>query len=184
MKAAIRQAADALLAGGVIAYPTEGVFGLGCLADNVAAIERILRIKRRDPSKGLILIASRRDQLEGWVVADDLEQIPEPDPAQPTTWIVRPGEAVPELVRGEHPGVAVRLTGNPTARAICETVDMPITSTSANFSGRPVARNGLVLRRQFGALVDYIVPGACGPARGPSAIKVLGSEQTIRSSSE
>ena len=70
MKLPITVAAEILLAGGVVAYPTEGVFGLGCMPDDASAIIRLLRIKRRDPSKGLILIASRHEQLADWIAMD------------------------------------------------------------------------------------------------------------------
>ena len=180
MRPTIRQAADILLAGGTIAYPTEGVYGLGCLADDDQAIARVLEIKRRDPSKGVILIVSRADQLDGWVRPEELAGIPEPDPTAPITWIATPGPRVSALVRGDHDGVAVRVTGNPVARELCEAVDAPIVSTSANISGRPVARNAYVLRRQFRRLVDYVVPGRCGPATGPSEIRVLADDTVLR----
>ena len=175
-----RHAADLLLAGGVIAYPTEGVFGLGCLPDNIAAVERILAIKRRDAAKGLILIAASANQFEGWIAQEHLEKIPQPDPRQPVTWICRPSSQVPANVTGEHVGLAVRVTTNPIAAAICDAVGMPIVSTSANTSGHPVARNAFVLRRQFGRLVDYVVPGRCGPATGPSEIRDMASGRVLR----
>jgi L-threonylcarbamoyladenylate synthase len=174
------RAADALLGGGVIAYPTEGVFGLGCLPDDVAAIERLLDIKQRDAAKGLILIAATPAQLRGWVAAAHIERLPVPDPQQPITWIVRPTETVPALVTGTHAGLAVRITINPVARAICDAVGMPVTSTSANITGQPVARNAYVLRRKFRLLVDYIVPGECGPAVGSSEIRDLESGAVLR----
>lgn len=180
MMMAARYASDVLLGGGVIAYPTEGVFGLGCLPDDTDAVERILRIKQRDPRKGLILIASRSGQLDGWIDATLGHSLPEPDPRQPVTWIVRPAARVPAIVTGDNPGLAVRITTNPTAAAICDAVDMPIVSTSANVSGRPVARNGFVLRRTFGRLVDFIVPGECGPASGPSEIRELETGRVLR----
>jgi len=173
MMMAATYASDVLLGGGVIAYPTEGVFGLGCLPDDVDAVERILRIKRRSPLKGLILIAARPSQLDGWIDAAVSGALPQPDPRQPVTLIVRPSARVPAVVTGDNPGLAVRITTNPTAAAICNAVDMPIVSTSANVSGRPVARNGFVLRRNFGRLVDFVVPGECGPASGPSEIREL-----------
>jgi L-threonylcarbamoyladenylate synthase len=174
------RAADVLLSGGVIAYPTEGVFGLGCLPDDLDAVERILEIKERSASKGLILIAADVSHLDEWIDASQLDRIPEPDPRQPVTWIVKPTDRVPAIVTGDHPGLAVRITTNPVAAAICDAVDMPIVSTSANKAGQPVARNAFVLRRQFGHLVDYVVPGACGPASGPSEIRVLGSDTVLR----
>lgn len=177
----LKRAADALLGGGVIAYPTEGVFGLGCLPDDNAAVARLLRIKKRSPAKGLILIASRPEQLSGWVQDEDLGQLPPPDEARPVTWIVRPTPSVPPIVTGGHPGLAVRLTTNPVAAAICEAVDGPVVSTSANITGRAVARNNYLLRRQFGGLVDYIVPGSCGPAAGASEIRNLHTGDVLRS---
>jgi L-threonylcarbamoyladenylate synthase len=175
-----RRAADILLGGGVIAYPTEGVFGLGCLPDDFDAVQRILDIKHRAASKGLILIAADVAQLTGWVNASQLGSIPEPDPREPVTWIVEPSDIVPAIVTGDHAGLAVRITTNPVAAAICYAVDMPIVSTSANKAGQPVARNVFVLRRKFGHLVDFLVPGACGPATGPSEIRVLGSDTVLR----
>lgn len=176
----IARAADVLLEGGVIAYPTEGVFGLGCLPEDTEAVLRILRIKRRDPAMGLILIASTREQLDGWICLPDDVAIPEPDPARPITWIVPPGPLVHTLIRGKHPGLAVRLSSNPTAAAICDAVDSPIVSTSANISGKPTARNRHVLRRQFAGRVDFIVPGDCGPSSGPSEIRDIVSGKVLR----
>ena len=71
-------AADVLLRGGVIAYPTEGVFGLGCLPDDPLAIQRLLDIKQRDAAKGLILIAANPGQLEGWIGLPDGAALPDP----------------------------------------------------------------------------------------------------------
>jgi L-threonylcarbamoyladenylate synthase len=74
----------------------------------------------------------------------------------------------------------VRLTTNPVARSVCDAVDAPLVSTSANLSGKPTARNAFVLRRQFAGVVDYIVPGDCGPASGPSEIRDFTSGRIIR----
>lgn len=176
----VARAAEVLLGGGVIAYPTEGVFGLGCMPDDLGAVARILLIKERDPAMGLILIAANQEQLEGWVALPANTTLPEPDPANPVTWIVPPGPNVDPLVQGDNAGLAVRLTGNPTAAALCNAVDSPIVSTSANVSGRPAARNSYVLRRQFARRVDYIVPGECGPASGASEIRDIATGKVLR----
>ena len=173
-------ATDVLFRGGVIAYPTEGVFGLGCLPDDLPAVNRIIGIKRRDASKGLILVAANAAQLDGWVDLPDGEALPAPDPSHPVTWIVPPGPKTSPLLRGDHASIAVRLTTNPVAKALCEAADSPLVSTSANLSGKPTARNRLVLRRQFARVVDYIVPGDCGPARGPSEIRDFASGRILR----
>lgn len=174
------KAADILLGGGVIAYPTEGVFGLGCLPTDTGAVARILDIKQRDPSKGLILIAANAAQLNDWIELPDGIVLPEPDPFSPTTWIVPASDKVPAIVRGDNSGLAVRITTNPVAQAICLTANSPIVSTSANLSGQDVAPDELSLQQQFDDLVDYVVPGACGPASGPSEIRDLLSARVLR----
>lgn len=178
---AIERAADVLRSSGVIAYPTEGVFGLGCMPDDLQAVAKLLELKKRDADKGLILIASRAEQLACWIDMPEEKSLPEPDPSYPITWIVSPGPKVDPLLRGQHEGIAVRLTTNPVAHAVCEAVDSPITSTSANLSGQPVAATQDELRRQFEACVDYVVPGECGPANGPSEIRILETGTVLRS---
>lgn len=180
MMMSVSYATDVLLRGGVIAYPTEGVFGLGCLPDNQQAVQRLLELKQRDSNKGLILIAADAGQLEDWVSPPGGQTLPDPDPEYPITWIVPPGPAVTALLRGAHANIAVRITTNPTARALCLAAESPLVSTSANLSGRPTARNRFVLQRQFGSVVDYVVPGDCGPATGPSEIRDFESGTILR----
>jgi len=174
------KAAQILLCGGVIAYPTEGVFGLGCLPHDADAVQRLLEIKQRDPSKGLILLAADASQFLGWITLPGATVLPAPQPDNPITWIAPAGEKANYLIRGDNAGIAVRITTNPVARAICIAVDSPIVSTSANLSGRAVARNQFILRRQFASRVDYIVPGPCGPSAGPSEIRDLLSGDVLR----
>lgn len=175
----IQRAARIIDAGGVVAYPTEGVFGLGCLPDDARAVARILQIKQRDPAQGLILIASERAQLARWVDSDhDLKS----SAGHPVTWIVPATPAVPGWIRGRHDGVAVRVTSHPVAAALCAACSSALVSTSANVSGRPAARNRHILRRQFRNLVDFIVPGNCGPASGPSEIRDLRTGNILRPS--
>jgi len=171
----VSHAAEVLLRGGVIA-----VFGLGCLPDNPDAIQRVLDIKQRDAAKGLILVAANSTQLEGWMDLRQDQSLPEPDPAHPVTWIVPPGPNVTPLLAGSHEGIAIRLTTNPTARALCLAVDSPLVSTSANLSGKPTVRDKNVLQRQFDSIVDYVVPGDCGPASGPSEIRDFASDGVLR----
>ncbi|MDG2288441.1 MAG: Sua5/YciO/YrdC/YwlC family protein [Woeseiaceae bacterium] len=166
--------------GGVIAYPTEGVFGLGCLPDHLSAVQRVLEIKQRDASKGLILIAADTAQLDGWIQLPADTKLPEPDPEKPITWVVPTASKVKAIVRGDNVGIAVRLTTNPVARNICLAAESPIISTSANLSGKPAASDQLSLHRQFRSLVDYIVPGDCGPATGPSEIRHLATGAVLR----
>jgi len=176
----IRHAAHVLYAGGVIAYPTEGVFGLGCLPDDYAAVSEVLRIKTREQSKGLILIISEAEQIADWIdlplTGLDLCSVQ----GTPVTWIIPASDDVPAWICGDHDGIAVRLTTHPVAKALCDETDSAIVSTSANIAGHAPARNSLLLRRQFRTLVDYIVPGECGPVAGPSEIRDYLSGEIVR----
>jgi L-threonylcarbamoyladenylate synthase len=173
----IHKAGRIIRNGGIVAYPTEGVFGLGCLPDNLQAIERVLTIKQRDPSQGLILIAASNAQLDNWIDTD--VEIP-CDQSNPVTWVVPASDAVPPWITGRHADVAVRITSNPVAAALCVAAGSALVSTSANVSGHAPAANTYVLRRQFHDLVDYIVPGRCGPSSGSSEIRDLMSNTTLR----
>ncbi len=177
----INRAARILRSGGVVAYPTEGVYGLGCLPDDFVAVSRVLDIKDRDPALGLVLIATDIEQLHDWI--ESPERLPELKSTsdQPVTWIVPATDDVPYWIRGAHSGLAVRMTQHPIAGALCDATDSALVSTSANVRGRPPARSIFVLRRRFGHLVDYIVPGQCGPTSGPSEIRELASGKVLRS---
>ena len=175
----IQRAGRILRSGGVVAYPTEGVFGLGCIPDDADAVSRILSIKQRSPALGLVLIASCVDQLEGW--ADLSASISLQSSLQhPVTWIVPAQAGVPYWIKGEHDGLAVRITHHPVASALCDAADSLLVSTSANVAGCPPARTVYVLRRHFRSLVDCIVPGRCGPAASASEIRSLISGKVIR----
>jgi L-threonylcarbamoyladenylate synthase len=155
---------------------------LGCIAENGAAVRRILDIKQRDPAKGMILIAADFEQLRPWIrlEAGISDAALRTGGDRPVTWIVPAADGVPYWVRGDHTGIAVRLTRHAIARALCAAAELPLVSTSANLSGRPATRNVLILRRTLGALVDYIVPGECGQAAGPSEIRELKSGKVLR----
>ena len=173
-------AAKILRSGGVIAYPTEGVFGLGCLPSKELAIKRILTIKNRDASKGLILIANDAKQLDPWIKLPNNISLPKPVDKYPVTWIVPYSAKISKLVTGKNEGVAIRLTANRIVQSICSSVESAIISTSANLSGQSIVKNQTELKEKFAGLVDFIVPGNCGPALGPSEIRNLKTGQILR----
>ncbi len=176
----LKKAGRILRGGGVVAYPTEGVYGLGCLPDSLTGVARILRIKQRDPAMGLLLIASRIEQLTEWADIDPRTSELPSSAEHPVTWVVPAVAGLPYWISGAHAGVAVRITAHPIAAALCDAAGSALISTSANESGHAPARTRYVLRRRFRDLVDYIVPGDCGPAAGPSEIRVFESGQVIR----
>jgi L-threonylcarbamoyladenylate synthase len=179
LKFPVHRAGRILRSGGVVAYPTEGVFGLGCMPDNPDAVIRILAIKKRSAAHGLVLIASNMEQVREWAdlpVSTNLES----DSDKPVSWIVPAKPHVPYWLTGEHTGIAIRITAHPVASALCDAADSALVSTSANVAGSPPARNIYVLRRRFGGLVDCIVPGRCGTAAGPSEIRDFKSGKIMR----
>lgn len=168
----LRVAARLLQEGGVIAYPTEGVWGLGCDPMNEAAVRRLLDLKQRPESKGLIIIAASMAQVETWLAGLDAarrEACASTWPG-PYTWVV-PAAQAPEWLRGRHDSVAVRVSAHPGVQALCNAFGGALVSTSANVSGRPPARDALQLRQQFGRGLDYILPGRLGGDGKPSEIR-------------
>lgn len=174
-------AARILRAGGVIAYPTETVYGLGCDPFDETAVRRLLRIKRRPVDKGLILVAADLDQLDGLVVLSDADRhtLAEVWPA-PITYLLPATEAIPAWIRGRFSKVAVRVSAHPIARALAAATGTPIVSTSANRAGEPPARNRFHAARRLGEDVDFVVTGESDPLGRPSTIIDLQSGATLR----
>lgn len=174
----LQQAAACIRNGGVIAYPTEAVWGLGCDPANDAAVRRILALKKRPIEKGLILIGSDLAQFEGWIKPlspEDLAQVQATWPG-PVTWVLPCYDEVPESVRGKHDSLAIRITAHPQVRALCELTG-PLISTSANPAGREPARSNLRVRQYFSRGVDYLLPGALGGRNAPSEIRTLTNQR-------
>ncbi|MCU5785035.1 L-threonylcarbamoyladenylate synthase [Alloalcanivorax marinus] len=170
-----------LRAGGVIAYPTETVYGLGCDPFDEAAVRRVLAIKQRPVEKGLILLAADLEQLDDLVVLDDAQrrQLADVWPA-PVTYLLPATERVPAWIRGAHHKVAVRVGPHPVARALARGLGTPLVSTSANRAGRPSARNRFLATRHLGRDVDFVVTGDTDPRARPSAIIDLQSGRVLR----
>ena len=180
----VAHAARVVRAGGIVAYPTEAVFGLGCDPRDRAAVMRLLAIKRRSWRKGLILIAATLEQLEPYVVLP-----PEPRCAEvlaswpgPHTWVLTARGTAPRWITGGRDSLAVRVTAHPVARDLCSRAGRALVSTSANVSRRPPHRRLLRLRRDLGAKVDFVLAGPLGGSAAPTAIKDARSGRLLRSS--
>lgn len=178
----LRTARRVLLNGGIVAYPTEAVFGLGCDPYNAHAVFRLLELKQRSWKKGLILIASHRHQLDHWLepIGLSVEQQLEKTWPGPVTWLLPARVEVPEWLRGEHATLAVRVTAHPVAAALCDAFGGPIVSTSANIAGHHAARNALQLQREMGDSVDYILHGEVGDRLTPTEIRDAASGSVVR----
>ena len=169
-----------MLEGKVLAYPTEGVWGLGCLPGRPDAVRRLLDAKQRNPDKGLILIAACCEDLGPYIrPLDEAQQAKLEQPGGPVTWLVPAAEDAPVLLRGAHATQAVRITRHSLCRALCLEVGA-LVSTSANPEGVPPARTPEEVREMFGSTIDGIVEGPLGGASGPSEIRDLLTERVIR----
>jgi L-threonylcarbamoyladenylate synthase len=180
---ATRHAARVIRAGGVVAYPTEGVWGLGCDPLEVEAFSRILIAKERPLSMGVILLAGDRRQLDPWIEppGPDLEAKLAQTWPGPVTWILPARPWVPSWITGGRDTLAARVTAHPVAGALSLEAGTPIVSTSANRSGRRPARNAVQVRRWLGEDVDFILGGATGGLDGPTPILDGRTGEALRS---
>ncbi|MCY4043635.1 MAG: L-threonylcarbamoyladenylate synthase [Cellvibrionales bacterium] len=174
----IADTANALASGLVVAYPTEGVWGLGCDPFNELAVRQLLAIKSRPIAKGLILVCSNLAQIKSLVNLSHDELITLDTPL-PTTFLVPFHEnSLPECVTGEHDRVAIRYSKHPTIKALCDTLGQPIVSTSANPSGKPTATNTQLIAEYFPTIP--ICEGELGDNTQPSRIIDFQSGKIIR----
>ena len=176
----LRCACRALAGSGVIIYPTEGVFGLGCRFDDPEAVKRVLALKGRKPDKGLIILVNSLKQVSSLL---DLRRVsPEVLAASwpgPVTWVIPASLHAPGWLTGGGPGLAVRHSAHPVVQALTGRIG-PLVSTSANPSGTSPARTLLRARRYFPRGVDYFLPGELGGAHGPTEIRDAVSGRVLR----
>ncbi len=178
----IRQAVSHLKTGGVIAYPTETVYGLGCDPLDSNAVQRILNLKQRPQKKGLILIAASLDQLQAFINVTDpnlLDKLAQTR-TRPTTWICPLNSNTPQWLSGDHKTIAVRISQHPVVQPLCRQFGGAIVSTSANLAGLAPARSMLMLRRYFSDQLDFILTGADNKQSRPSSILNLSNGKVIR----
>lgn len=169
----LKRAISICLEGGVIAYPTEAVFGLGCMPLNEQSVNKILELKGRPVDKGLILVAFNTEQLEPFVdftkVGHNLSSINETWPG-PVTWLIPAKEETPAWLTGKHETLAVRVSAHPIVRDLCEKLG-PIVSTSANPSSEEPAKSSEKVRNYFEGEVDYVIPSNISNNLSPTEIR-------------
>lgn len=170
--------------GHVFAYPTEAVFGLGCDPDNQSAVMALLKLKQRDVSKGLILVANSYAQLLAYV---DDKAIPEKNRADifnhwpgPYTWLLPALPSAPHWITGGSNLIAVRVSSHPLVQELCELFQKPIVSTSANLSGMPAAKTAEEVIAQFDTQLS-LISGELGGSHKPSMIRHGITGEVIRS---
>ena len=164
--------------GCLLAYPTEAVYGLGCDPFNQTAVDKLLTVKQRSVSKGLILLIYDWEQLMSLISAVPVARL---DVVRatwpgPTTWVFPKSNRIPVWISGVHDSVAIRMTAHSVARSLC--LDGPLVSTSANITGNPSIMDSHQLKTVFPQGIDGFVTGALGTALQPSVmIDVLSGAQ-------
>jgi L-threonylcarbamoyladenylate synthase len=178
----IRQAARILKHGGVVAYPTEAVWGLGCDPHNFQAVMRLLQLKKRPWHKGLILIAADFSQLTDFVEPLDknLQHQLLENKNKPITWLLPARSNTPNYLKGIHSTLAVRVTFHAQTIDLCKEFGGAIVSTSANPADFLPARNVLTVRKYFRNNLDFILSGETSGFSSPSEIRDPFSNQIIR----
>lgn len=152
--------------GGIILYPTDTVWGIGCDATNAEAVARIFRLKQREDSKSMLVLLDAPGKLQGyvrevpeiaWELLDaTLNGVNGENGVRPLT-IIYPGARglAPNLI-AEDGSVGIRLTEEPFSKALCAGLKRPIVSTSANISGHPGARYFDEITEEIKSGVDYV----------------------------
>jgi len=186
----IRIAVDIMQQGGIIAYPTEAVWGLGCDPYNVEALERIIALKQRDPTKGLILVASSIDQFTPMLTGISEVQRQKLEGSWPgaITWLVPNNGHVPTLISGSFSSIALRVSQHPIVQALCKAYGGPIVSTSANPQGKPAAVTASQVLDYFQLhrsndnhnAINAMTEGSVGNHKQPSTIKDLLTDKVYR----
>ena len=159
-------AAEAVLRGGVIAFPTDTLYGLGCSLFDVAAVEMIARLKRRDPSLAVISLIPEHRQVYGLAldVTETAERLIAKHWPGPLSLIFKAAPIVPPRVRGAGGTVALRVPKDTLSHRLLDRIGGPVVSSSANLSGQRPAETAEEVVRIFGNQLDLVLDG--GPRRG------------------
>jgi L-threonylcarbamoyladenylate synthase len=157
--------------GGLIAYPTESCYGLGCDPDNHKAVQRLLKLKQRPQHKGLILIAANFKQVARYLqpITPAQQQQLKISGTQAITYLMPVLPSAPRWLRGSHDTLAVRMTAHKQAAQLCRSVNSALVSTSANRRGQRPAKTYAQCQRLFGHKV-WVLPGRVGKRKQPSTI--------------
>ena len=168
------------LDGGIFAYPTEAIYGLGCNPDNEKTVWRLLNLKNRPLNKGLILVASDFTQVKKYLKPLSKAQLQFTQPSN-TTYIYPALDSAPKWLTGDFDSLAIRISQHPTVRELCENFDSALVSTSANLSEQTPAKTASEVVKQFDNKIDAILEGKLGDLLTPTVIRDSISGEIIRS---
>ena len=179
---AIRHAAHQIRHGGVIIYPTDTVYGLGCDPMNSDAVDYLNALKQRDPDKGLILIANKLEYFGDYIKELNQEdQTKVQQTKTPTSWIVPAKESTPLWLTGNNQTLAIRITQHPVISELCNQLQHPLVSSSANPNKKKPALNALQIHKYFQDSVHAILVAENKLSGTPSNIRILDNDLLLRS---
>ena len=171
-EAAVRQAAEAILRGGVVAFPSDTVYGFSCSLMDPQAVEFVYRLKRRPSHLSVIALLPEADAVHPLVEA--LPEIGETLMKKfwpgPLSIIFKASSLVPMRVRGERGTIALRVPKHPLCEALLAAVGGPLVSSSANLSGQPPCADAQEIQRVFGNQLDVLLDGGPAPTTVPSTV--------------
>jgi len=176
----IQQAVNIIRSGGIISYPTESVFGLGCDPLNETAVNRILQLKKRSVDKGLIIVASNLEQLDSYIEISTEEEQKILNEKADTTWLVKKSPLTPIWVSGKHEKVAIRVSKHPLIIKLCQSLKQPLISTSANPSGSAPATTNQQSNHYFSKNVDLYIDYQSERSGQPTQIKDITTDVIVR----
>lgn len=167
----LQPALDVIHHSGVICYPTEGVWGLGCHPQSALAFNKLLALKQRPLEKGVILIAATIEQVRPYAHIDKtlLAHLTTVWPGF-VTCILPKAATCPSYLAGAHDSIAVRLSAYTPLNTLCQAANTALVSTSANLSGQAPAADILQAKKTFGDGVDAYIDAPLGGAAKPSRI--------------
>lgn len=178
----IAQAVQVIEKGGIVVYPTESVYGLGCDPFNESAVLSLLKLKQRPVDRGLILVASHVQQILPLIkpkYANDLARALKTWPG-PFTWVFPKSKKVPAWISGTYPSIAVRVSKHPTIVQLCEKLNAPLVSTSANISKHDILTSIKQIKDTFGAKIQCYLDAPLGAEKTTSVITDAHTLKLIR----
>jgi L-threonylcarbamoyladenylate synthase len=176
----LNSALQVLQQGGIVAMPTDTVYGLHCDPHHLSAIKKILALKQRSPDKGLILIADCLERFAEYIQAlpVEIEQKLRTHPG--ITWLVPAKENVSALITGQFNTVAIRICQKPMIAQLSQILNSPLISTSANISDQPVAHNIREIQAMFPTGIDLIIEGDLPVNAKASEIRDAFTDERLR----
>ena len=171
-------ASDIIKNGGVVIYPTEGIYGIGCDPYNKHSVEKIFQLKGRNYDKRFILISSQVKFLTN-IIDVDIAQDERLKSKDFVTWIVPANNRCPSWLKSDS-GVAVRITQHPVVKDLCNKLASPIISTSANYSSKEYINDITIIEKLFDGKVSCIVKGKLGNKKKSSTVRDIITNEVLR----